>query len=374
MDVARGLAVIGMFGAHIGWVGDVQWEPRTWLGLVYGRPSILFAVLAGVSLALLSGRHRPVQGDELVRARLRILVRAAWIFAIGGLLAALDTFVSVILGVYAVLFVLALPFLRWPPRRLFALAGVLSLVAPAADLFLRQLVAANDSAGTPFSWLMLTGPYPAVIWIAFVLVGIGVGRLDLAATAIRVRLLLAGLVLVVVGYGGGWLTTRYVADGESSTGPVEGQDWLGTWDWTWLSGAAPHSGTTFEMVGSTGVALAVLAACLLAAEVASAPLYPIAAVGMMPLTIYSGQVVAIWLFIDRDAISSNGPWLLFTLLSVVAAVLIRWLYGQGPLERLLSWSAARATSRRPPVAPADEPVGDPAEASADGARPGPADA
>ena len=67
-----------------------------------GRSSILFAVLAGVSLALLSGRTDPVRGDDLVRARTRILVRAAWVFAIGGALEALGTDVDIILGVYAV--------------------------------------------------------------------------------------------------------------------------------------------------------------------------------------------------------------------------------------------------------------------------------
>ena len=40
----------------------------------------------------------PADGVELVRARLRIAVRAAWVFAIGAVLEWLDTFVAIILG------------------------------------------------------------------------------------------------------------------------------------------------------------------------------------------------------------------------------------------------------------------------------------
>src|SRR3954447_13365633 len=128
LDVARALAVFGMLGAHFAGVpGDVDASPSSWLGVVHGRSSILFAVLAGVSVALLTGRTVAPAGRDLVRARTRLLVRAAWVFGIGVALAALDT-VDVILGVYGVLFVLALPFLRWSPRRLLLAAGVLAVL------------------------------------------------------------------------------------------------------------------------------------------------------------------------------------------------------------------------------------------------------
>ena len=45
LDVARGLAVLGMFGAHLGDTGELGWSPSTWTALVDGRPSILFATL-----------------------------------------------------------------------------------------------------------------------------------------------------------------------------------------------------------------------------------------------------------------------------------------------------------------------------------------
>ena len=147
LDVARGLAVLGMFGAHLGDTGDLGWDPATWRAVVDGRSSILFATLAGVSIALLSGGRTPAAGRELARARTRVLVRAAWVFAIGGVLELLDTFVAIILGVYAVLFVLALPFLRWPPARLLLAAGVVTLAGPPLVLVAGQYATARDEEG-----------------------------------------------------------------------------------------------------------------------------------------------------------------------------------------------------------------------------------
>src|SRR4051812_8710723 len=49
LDVARALAVFGMLGAHFAGVpADIDASPSSWLGVVHGRSSILFAVLAGV--------------------------------------------------------------------------------------------------------------------------------------------------------------------------------------------------------------------------------------------------------------------------------------------------------------------------------------
>ncbi|WP_436692478.1 heparan-alpha-glucosaminide N-acetyltransferase domain-containing protein [Geodermatophilus sp. CPCC 205506] len=344
LDVARALAVFGMFGAHVGVVADdVGSSPSTWLGVVNGRSSILFAVLAGVSVALLSGRTVPAGGDELVRARMRILVRAAWVFAIGGVLEALGTDIDIILGVYAVLFVLALPFLRWPPRQLLVAAGVLAVVTPPVDLVLAQLAEATGSYDTPFVWLAVTGPYPALIWWAFLLVGLAVGRSDLASARARATLVATGAGLAVLGYGGGWVTTQWFAGGT----PVDGDGFSerpDAWDPVWLTGSVPHSGTTFEIVGSVGFALIVIGVCLVVAELLPRVSYPLASVGAMALTVYTGQVVAVWLIgtLDYD---DNGAWATYILVSLVVATAWRVLLGRGPLERLLTWNSTLAAGR-----------------------------
>jgi uncharacterized membrane protein YeiB len=353
LDVARGLAVIGMMGAHLDLSEDLSWSPSSWQGLVYGRSAALFAMLAGVSIALLSGGARPVSGGALVRARGRIMVRAAWVFLIGGLLELLGAPVDVILGVYAILFVLAVPFLRWAPRRLLLLAAVLAVLAPPASLLLSQVAVAADDEGA-FASLVLTGSYPAIWWVVFVLVGLAVGRLHLTSRGVRLRLLLAGTAAAVVGYALGWLSTQLLANGVAYPEPGDAYDrmpgWdeetVGQWDWAWLSGAQPHTGTTFWLLASAGFAVAVIAACLLAADALPRLSYPIASVGAMALTVYSLHIVVLTFF-PPDGTYGVTIWLLYIVGAMAFAVTWRTVAGRGPVERILTWSSHRATTDLP---------------------------
>jgi uncharacterized membrane protein YeiB len=348
LDLARGLAILGMIGAHLDLTENLSWSPSSWQALVFGRPAALFGVLAGVSIALLSGGTRPASGDELVRARMRIMVRAAWVFVIGGVLELLGTEVEVILGVYAVLFGLALPFLQWSPRRLLLLAASLAVIAPPVSLLLAQ-VAVVAEAETAFTSLMLTGAYPALWWWAFVLVGLAIGRLDLSARRVRAVLFLAGTAAAVAGYSLGWLSTQLLANGVAFPEPVEASErmpgWnehsVGQWDWAWLSGAQPHTGTPFWLLASAGVAAAAIAVCLVVADALPRLAYPIASVGAMALTAYSLQIVAFRVF-PPDGSFGGTIWLLFIAGAIVFAVAWRLLAGRGPLERLLTWSSNRA--------------------------------
>jgi uncharacterized membrane protein YeiB len=343
LDVARALAVFGMLGAHVGGVpADVVASPSSWLGAVHGRSSVLFAVLAGVSLALLTGRTVAPAGKDLVRARTRVLVRAAWVFGIGVTLEALGTDIDVILGVYGVLFVLALPFLRWSPRRLLLAAAVLAVLTPPAALLATVWAQAAGLEQSPVVLLLLNGPYPALIWWTFILVGMAVGRCDLGAPRVRARLLSGGATLAVLGYGAGWATTRWWGQAASAQAWVDGEIDSRSGSLAWLSGAAPHSGTTFEIAGSVGVALIVIAACLVLAERLPRATFPLVSVGAMALTAYTGHIIAPAVL---DEYPEGGwTWLAFVAVTVVAATGWRLAIGQGPLERLLSDSSRRAAA------------------------------
>lgn len=341
LDVARALAVFGMLGAHFaGLDADVDISPSSWLGVVHGRSSILFAVLAGVSVALLSGRTVAPAGEDLVRARTRLLVRAAWLVAIGTALDALDTGIDVILGVYGLLFVLALPFLRWSPRRLLLAAAGLAVLTPPAALLMTVWAQAAGLEESPVVLLVLNGPYPALIWWTFILVGMAVGRSDLHSPLMRTRLLSGGGTLTVLGYGVGWLTTRWWGQAASTQAWVDGETGPRSWSPAWLSGAAPHSGTTFEIVASVGVALVVIAVCLVLAERLPTVTFPLAAVGGMALTAYTGHIIAPAV-IDWDS-DGIATWLVFIAVVIVVATGWRLAIGQGPLERLLSSTSRRA--------------------------------
>lgn len=332
IDIARGLAVLGMFGAHIGVTEPFAIaEPSTWLDVVNGRSSILFALLAGVSIALISGGREIPEGLVLLRARQRILVRAAMIFVIGGALELLGTAIAVILPVYAVLFVVAILFLRWPPRHLFIAAAALSIVAPAVAWIIGPTVESTPGEPSPFASLVITGNYPALIWIVFVLAGLGIGRLDLTTRATRMRLLVVGIALAVVGYSTGMLAE---AGADSRFGGIATID--------------PHSGSPFEVIGSTGCAVAVLALCLSVATRAGRFLFPIAAVGSLALSAYATHIVVLF-FLGDDSFrqSDNTLYVLFILVALAACSVWALALGRGPLERLLA-SVTRLATRQPP--------------------------
>jgi uncharacterized protein len=328
-----------MYGAHVAVTVPFDWTlPGTWLDVVNGRSSILFALLAGVSIAIVSGGTRRLGPDSMRRARIRITVRAALIFALGMALVALDSGIAVILPVYAVLFIAALPVLRWRSRWLFLLAGVLSVLSPVL-----MVVALGFTRGDgAIVDLLLTGNYPAVIWLVFVLVGLGVGRLDLRSTDVRIALVGGGAVLAVLGYGAGSIAEQTVG-----VGAVQ------RFDFTLLSTVEPHSGSPYEVVGSTGFALAVLGLCLLVPLVLRWVLYPLASVGAMALTAYTVHVVMV-AGIGRSAFEEpdNGLFLAFVVGALAACSIWTLLLGRGPLERVLTWTstvAARGLRSRPPA-------------------------
>jgi uncharacterized membrane protein len=200
VDAARGLAVLGMVAAHV--LPSTTDDGGVTLPeqIAGGRSSAAFAVLAGVGVALATRR-----GTDRWAQRLRLLLRALLIGALGLWLGGLDVDVAVILAYYAVFFVLLLPFLGWPPRRLLVAAATEALTAPVLSYLVRPRLPAGDFAnptwsslsdpGDLLSDLLLAGVYPAVPWAAYLLTGLAVGQLALDRTATAVRLAAAGAAL-----------------------------------------------------------------------------------------------------------------------------------------------------------------------------------
>jgi uncharacterized membrane protein len=142
VDLARGLAVLGMLSAHLLAIEAFDPDaPETWIDIVNGRSSILFAVLAGVSLALISGGATPVDGERLRIVRGRTAVRSAVLWTIGIALIVTGVPVYVILPAYAILFLLALPFLRLRAPALWTIAAALALTMPLLQPALNEIVA-----------------------------------------------------------------------------------------------------------------------------------------------------------------------------------------------------------------------------------------
>ncbi|WP_345752817.1 heparan-alpha-glucosaminide N-acetyltransferase domain-containing protein [Microbacterium rhizophilus] len=334
VDLARGLAVIGMFGAHLLDTTPFDWaHPETWIDAVNGRPSVLFATLAGVSLALVTGGVRPLEGTGMTYARARIALRAACIWLLGVLLVMLQTPVLVILPAYAILFLLALPLLRVRPAWLFGVAGAIAVTMPFAVFAIDAWPGWEREPGLTIVHV-LGWHYPFLLWAAFVVAGIGIGRLAFSRPLTATVLVVVGAVLAAVGYGviGQW---ALLAPADSLWGVA-------------LSSVA-HSSGMGEAVGSGGVAIGVIALCaLLCRTPAGLLVLPLRAVGAMPLTAYTAQLVA-WAVLQPPidgygsklaAFRALEPFWPMTIATIAACTLWTLLVGRGPLERLIGWIAA----------------------------------
>ncbi|PRB63200.1 hypothetical protein CQ034_10230 [Microbacterium sp. MYb45] len=366
LDVARGLAILGMAGAHIGETEAFEWmDPATWTDLVHGRSSILFALLAGVSIALMTGRSVLPERERLPSIRLNLVGRGAVIFLIGLALEMLNTPIAVILTLYGILYVAVIPFLRWRPWQLLLGAAVLALVGPALLAFLGAVMLHPFGTGIGF---VLYGTYPITVWLALVLGGMALGRMHVERVRTAVIALAVGIVLAVVGYGLGGIgqaaglstpaeySSSSFVDGSSFSESsfdvsmpngwegypqaLEASDPLGS-VLAAVFAVEPHSGGTAEVLGSGGFALTVIALCLLLSRPLRWVLLPLGALGSMPLTAYSAHVLSIVLFGGPGGFfSSNEFWAATAIGLLVVTTLWSMFFGRGPLERLVGRGAA----------------------------------
>jgi hypothetical protein len=155
--------------------------------------------------------------------------------------------------------------------------------------------------------LFLTGYYPVLQWIAYLLVGLAVGRLALSKTAVPFLLLTVGAVVAVLAK---WLGLVLMEDWggrralEARIGdpayPLDsllqvnlaGVDQSGS-AW-WLATSSPHSGTTLDLLHTSGVAVAVIGVCLLLGRLGKwlelDLLLPFRGIGSMTLSLYTAHV------------------------------------------------------------------------------------
>ncbi len=380
IDVARAIAILGMFAAH---VGPTDYDhPHSWAFLPFhGRAAVLFAVLAGISIAMMS-RGAVSAGGGWRKALVRIGTRAILMLALGVVMNIVFVVpVWVILTYYGGFFLLSLPFLRWSARSLAIAAGVTIIGAPIVSWVIRRAYFPKTLVETPLrdlgaeqltsfagvfdfvTTLMLTGVFPTFIWIGYVFAGMAIGRLDLTSPRVAKVLTGVGVGLAVVSYGSSWLALNAFGGAEKIYGvlqahadaegiPVETYLQLTlfkvhgtppTDEPAWLLLSSAHSGTPFDGGGSVGLALVVIGVALMLQPVAGKFLRPLAAVGALSLTCYIGHLVVMQLLWGGDPEYTALNAILFVVGSILFARVWRRWYGQGPMEKLVAKVSSAAT-------------------------------
>lgn len=349
IDVARGVALVGMMLVHLGPVptgADLPWGDV----VAGGRAAPLFAMLAGVALTLV--HRRDPQGAGSVRAT---LIRGAILIVLGLVLGSLDDMpIYVILAFYGLMIVAALPFRTLSTGTLVAMGLAWAVVAPVGLLWLQihhgpviSDQASMADLSPPWSLvaeLLIWGAYPAAVWFAYVLVGLVVGRLDLSSVRIGFCLIVVGAATVAATLAVGWIgITRGAFDEWGYEGwqllfarapyPYE----AASWHELWLVGE--HTSRPLNVISATGSALLAIGLCALVVRLSQIDwlLAPLRAAGSMTLTLYTVHVLWTWRLDLELAEFGYRQWFLQVFVLCVFALLWQRFVGRGPLESAVRW-------------------------------------
>ena len=346
IDIARGLALLGMFVAHaappIGGGGIAA----TLIEVPDERSRLLFAITAGLGLGLLTGGVRPpgtATGEQNARGVLRrqVAIRAVCLLVLGILLQATGVLVYVILDEYGIAFLLMLPIVFLPARWLLVAGSVLLVVAPGAMAALAAIL--GNQASTLLEDWFVTGAYPVLTWVAVIMIGVGVVRLDLTRRAVVVTVGGLGLVAMVAGLG---LSIALGGDGIAAEPRV-----------TQVPLPIAAIGTSAFTIGNVGFGIALTMLCLaLTSTVCGLPrrvargiaagLSPVGAAGAMPLSVYTAHLLVLLAATHRTpegSLTDDGWPVVIGL--VVGALAVSWLWrrylGRGPLEYVIGRLSGR---------------------------------
>ncbi|MPZ53867.1 MAG: DUF1624 domain-containing protein [Acidimicrobiia bacterium] len=341
LDLARALAIFGMFMAHIGpRVPAGLIPPDTeWLNAVYrvvhGRSAILFGVLAGIGVAILASRSLSSRDTDL-----KLVWRSIVLFVIGIWLQTLDMPVAIILHYYAILFLLGILANRWGDRLLLIVSLGALIFGPVALLGMHTL--APDLTRTLPDWyridqqfffILIAGYYPVLTWTSPFLFGMWLGRRDMSTVESSRGLMVGGAFVTTAAYGISVLATSWAGEPTSQG------------DWRNLVTIEPHNQMPLWLVSATGIAIFVIGVSLYLTRHLPQLTKPLVLVGQMAFTVYVAQIIFLTLapelVIATDsygaAWASIGRMAGGTILVVVA---YRALLPRGPLEWLVRapWS------------------------------------
>ncbi|MCH8563629.1 DUF418 domain-containing protein [Nesterenkonia sp. YGD6] len=340
LDAARGLAIIGMIAVNTGPRGDDELLEMIYR-VPYGRASLLFVLLGGIGVSLMTRRsreqHAPLPWVSLLWRCVLLLL--------GGLaLQELAHDVSVILQIYALLILFSLPLLRVSGGLLLLTTGISALLGPVIWIavqaqtdgrFDRDPVSASGPPWEIFTGIVLTGPYPLIVWAAPFVLGLWLGRLELTDSRISTRLIIWGAAAAVAAR---LLSALLVAAfGEPTTHMA----------WERLFSAVAHSQMPLWLIGGTGSAVFVLGLCLKIHAWSHPMVSPLIFLGQLALTAYVGHLL-ILAFVVRPGPDTLVQGMIASTWTVAALMAFAWLwrkrFSRGPLEVLLR---APRLSRRP---------------------------
>ena len=346
-DLARTLAIFGMVVVNFKIVMGAEQDGPVWLinlvGLLDGRAAATFVVLAGAGLSLLSQKARMLNDrSKLAQDRRTLLKRSLFLFIVGLLYTPI--WPADILHFYGVYIAVAAFLLAASSRQLWTYSGVVLLA------FVVMFFTLNYDSGwdwntleyerfwTPLGMarnLFYNGFHPVLPWLAFLLVGMVLGRQDMSEPATRKRVFAWGAGIALMAEGVSWLLVHTLSSGANL---AEREAIVS------IFGTEPMPPMPLYMAAGAGTACAVIAASITLGlrYHDSAWLRPFVATGQLALTLYVAHVVlgmgileAIGMLKNQTLPTALFASMVFCAAGVIFAHLWRSRFKRGPLEAIM---------------------------------------
>lgn len=344
LDMARGLAILGMFTAHM-WV-SVQGPVSSVMAWSHGRSAPLFALLAGVSMGIMQQRlSRRFAGAPALSRRFygeKILVRAAFLILLATLLSLINTRILLILDNYGVWMVCALFWAGLSVPMQLGVIGLLLVVGIPLWHYLNLLFLPSE-----IGVVLGLNDYQMPTFLIYVLAGLILWRLGWAGVTLQARRLQKygaviglGTAGVIFGVGtavdslrlGRFSGVLFGNDTLSIANPTPAQLWYQT-----LIYIAPHTDSVAETVANTAWCVGLTSLLLLAGPTFNGFFSPLAALGSMALTIYTLHII--WHAVTFHLFGYAGlipSLIIMIVVFLLVASLWRLRFGKGPLEAFLA--------------------------------------
>lgn len=314
---------------------------------IQGKAAVIFIVLAGAGLSLLS-KHAYIDNDHAKKTALRskLFKRAFFLFILGFL----NTFIWLadILHFYAI-FIMISPFFLFASNKKLWLFQCISLAAFIALMPWNDDITTKSFLAFQYTYLynpilllhhiLWDGCYSIFPWISFFVLGIWLGRQDITNNTFKKRIILAGCCLTIGFEFISWLVF-YLFDHDLLNIHVSNLLHWFTID--------PWKPTPFFIFSATGVALLIIGISMILSEKVKNKrlLLPFVYVGKTTLTLYITQLLLGYVILKF--INPLLSWslyflvygsILYSLFSFVFSYQWCKRFKKGPIELLLQWFA-----------------------------------
>ncbi|QFT90829.1 hypothetical protein FIU87_19465 [Bacillus sp. THAF10] len=341
-DIARALAILGMVIVNYKISMDAEGNGPDWLvtltGILEGRASAIFVILAGIGISLSTKKAR-LKSTSSKEYRKMIWRRSLFLFVLGILLMLMQWSAD-ILHYYAFYMFIASFFIVASSRKLILTVVIIVLTSQTFQLLFNYEYGWNttfEKYEMFWTWkgfisnLFFNGYHPIFPWVAFLLFGMWLGRVDLQNPRIQQKFMTVSLITLFLTEATSYV---FIKLSESAVG-IEVA--------LYLFDTKPMPPSLLYMISSTSSAIILILLCVMISEKwrSSTVTQALVYTGQLALTLYVGHFLVLAVFFMFGGLAENTLTfavtiaVIFFILSTFLSTWWRKAFKRGPIEALM---------------------------------------